>query len=97
MLEACDLVPDIALLAGGDAAEIGEKGINLSGGQRARVSLARACYAGKRANLYIIFHEYLCLCVFILLKLLWWSFMYSVLLIYILINLFYFVVVGYNF
>ena len=45
-LEACCLRPDIAELAGGDQAEIGEKGVNLSGGQRARVSLARACYAG---------------------------------------------------
>ena len=46
-LRACCLRPDIAELAGGDQAEIGEKGVNLSGGQRARVSLARACYAGE--------------------------------------------------
>jgi len=32
-------------LPGGDAAEIGERGINLSGGQKARVALARAAYS----------------------------------------------------
>lgn len=34
-------------MPGGDLTEIGEKGINLSGGQKARVSLARAVYANR--------------------------------------------------
>lgn len=33
------------MLPAGDASEIGEKGINLSGGQKHRVALARAVYA----------------------------------------------------
>jgi ABC-type transport system involved in Fe-S cluster assembly fused permease/ATPase subunit len=41
----CGLLPDIAQFPGGDTIEIGERGINLSGGQKARVSLARACYS----------------------------------------------------
>jgi ABC-type multidrug transport system fused ATPase/permease subunit len=45
VVEACQLSRDIAGLPNGDASEIGEKGINLSGGQKARVSLARACYS----------------------------------------------------
>lgn len=45
MVHACALARDIALLPRGDATEIGERGINLSGGQKARVGLARAAYA----------------------------------------------------
>ena len=43
-MEACCLKPDIPILPAGDATEIGEKGINLSGGQKTRISLARAVY-----------------------------------------------------
>ncbi|KAJ2260833.1 hypothetical protein GGI01_002727 [Coemansia sp. RSA 376] len=52
VLDACALRPDLEMLPGGDMTEIGEKGINLSGGQKARVSLARAVYA--RADIYIL-------------------------------------------
>ncbi len=44
VVSACCLDADVAVLPGGDQCEIGEKGINLSGGQKARVALARACY-----------------------------------------------------
>ena len=43
-MTACQLESDIAMFPAGDLTEIGEKGINLSGGQKARVSLARAVY-----------------------------------------------------
>ena len=39
-------------MSAGDLTEIGEKGINLSGGQKARVSLARAVY--KRPDVIIM-------------------------------------------
>ncbi|ETN80648.1 hypothetical protein NECAME_17988, partial [Necator americanus] len=44
VLAACALKPDLKMLTNGDLTEIGEKGINLSGGQKARISLARAVY-----------------------------------------------------
>ena len=40
------------MMPAGDLTEIGEKGINLSGGQKARVSLARAVY--KRSDVIIM-------------------------------------------
>uniref|UniRef100_A0AAF5PXL7 ABC transporter n=2 Tax=Wuchereria bancrofti TaxID=6293 RepID=A0AAF5PXL7_WUCBA len=47
IMEACALVKDLAILPNGDGTEIGEKGINLSGGQKARVALARAVYQNR--------------------------------------------------
>jgi len=38
----------LQILPASDLTEIGEKGINLSGGQKARISLARAVYANTQ-------------------------------------------------
>jgi len=51
IIEISELKPDLEMLVGGDMTEIGEKGINLSGGQKARVSIARALYTEK--DIYI--------------------------------------------
>ena len=52
VIEACCLTPDLANMPGGDSTEIGERGINLSGGQKSRISLARAAYAKKDICLF---------------------------------------------
>lgn len=51
-LDRCALLPDLEVLPAGDLTEIGERGINLSGGQKARVALARAYYSD--ADLYLL-------------------------------------------
>ncbi|KAL3423537.1 ABC metal ion transporter [Phlyctema vagabunda] len=51
-VKACALLEDFAQLPDGDDTEVGERGISLSGGQKARLTLARAVYA--RADIYLL-------------------------------------------
>jgi len=45
VIRCCALQPDLDVLEDGDQTEIGARGVSLSGGQKARVALARAVYA----------------------------------------------------
>jgi ATP-binding cassette, subfamily C (CFTR/MRP), member 1 len=51
-INACALVDDFRQLPDSDSTEVGERGISLSGGQKARLALARAVYA--RADIYLL-------------------------------------------
>lgn len=44
VVKACSLEMDLSNMPHGDQTEIGERGVNLSGGQKARLSLARSVY-----------------------------------------------------
>eukprot|EP00730_Choanoeca_flexa_P003771 TRINITY_DN11495_c0_g1_i5.p1 TRINITY_DN11495_c0_g1~~TRINITY_DN11495_c0_g1_i5.p1 ORF type:complete len:925 (+),score=222.82 TRINITY_DN11495_c0_g1_i5:170-2776(+) len=52
VVDACQFTPDLALFDAGSETEVGERGLTLSGGQRARLSLCRAVYS--KADLYLL-------------------------------------------
>lgn len=52
VVHKCALAKDFKLFPHGDRTIIGERGISLSGGQRARINLARAVY--KKADIYLL-------------------------------------------
>ena len=52
VIKACNLESDLKLFPQGDLSLIGEKGNNLSGGQKARLALARAVYSD--ADIYLL-------------------------------------------
>ena len=52
ILDACALKEDLKMFPKGDLTQIGERGISLSGGQQARISLARAVYT--EADIYLL-------------------------------------------
>ncbi|CAF2902537.1 unnamed protein product [Rotaria sp. Silwood2] len=51
VLKSCQLIADLRSFTAGDSTVISEKGVNLSGGQKARLSLARALYT--EADIYL--------------------------------------------
>ena len=51
VVRACALLEDFKQLEGGDLAIVGERGITLSGGQKARISLSRALYS--QSDIYL--------------------------------------------
>ena len=51
-LSVCALIQDLDILRDGDLTDVGVGGINLSGGQKSRISLARAIYS--RAGILIL-------------------------------------------
>lgn len=52
VVRKCALERDFALFPHGDKTIVGERGVSLSGGQKARISLARACY--RKAGIYLL-------------------------------------------
>lgn len=52
VIEACALTDDLNILPSGDQTEVGENGVTLSGGQKARLALARAVYMEK--DIYLL-------------------------------------------
>uniref|UniRef100_A0A672ZD64 ATP-binding cassette, sub-family C (CFTR/MRP), member 10 n=1 Tax=Sphaeramia orbicularis TaxID=375764 RepID=A0A672ZD64_9TELE len=52
VIEACALLDDLNVLPNGDKTEVGENGVTLSGGQKARLALARAVYMDK--DIYLL-------------------------------------------
>ena len=52
VVHVCGLTKDLDVFSNGDLTEIGQRGATLSGGQKARVSLARAVYSD--ADIYLL-------------------------------------------
>ena len=54
-VECCKLVKDMINWPWYDETEIGERGVSISGGQKARIALARAVYSDADCIIYIVY------------------------------------------
>jgi ATP-binding cassette subfamily C (CFTR/MRP) protein 10 len=54
VIDACALTSDLEMLPRGDETAVGENGICLSGGQKARLTLARACYSLNTKEVFLL-------------------------------------------
>eukprot|EP00927_Polykrikos_kofoidii_P086092 TRINITY_DN9546_c1_g1_i1.p1 TRINITY_DN9546_c1_g1~~TRINITY_DN9546_c1_g1_i1.p1 ORF type:complete len:1386 (-),score=178.73 TRINITY_DN9546_c1_g1_i1:1016-5173(-) len=57
-IRSCDLEKDFEMLNKGDETKVGEKGIALSGGQKARICLARAAYKLHSSDIFLLDDPY---------------------------------------
>lgn len=52
VISVCSLLPDLEAMIESDLTKVGERGLTLSGGQKARVNLARCLY--QKADIYLL-------------------------------------------
>ena len=58
VLDVCALNADLRLMADGDQTQVGDNGVTLSGGQKARIALARAVYQVDY-NYFFLIHKFM--------------------------------------
>jgi ABC-type transport system involved in Fe-S cluster assembly fused permease/ATPase subunit len=56
--KVCALERDLSLFPYGDKTVVGERGVSLSGGQRARINLARAVYKEASYPKFLVSYAY---------------------------------------
>lgn len=54
VLEAAQLLPDLTIMPAGDLTVVGERGVTLSGGQKARISLCRLLYRAQYSDVFVL-------------------------------------------